>query len=100
MVSIVPGSLIVISCGELAGNSENPENSDYAVSRPSQVQETKNPCKHRLQGRGKCDPQVLALLRFEVQEPPAVIPLQLDLTPSQWDLWVGIERSNVGPSTC
>ena len=37
------------------------------------------------------------LLGLEVQEPPAVIPLERHFTPSQRNLRVGVEGADVGP---
>ena len=42
--------------------------------------------------------QELSLFIFEVQVPPAVIPLHGDLTPAKWNLWIGVERPDVRPS--
>ncbi len=35
----------------------------------------------------------------EIHVPESIIPLQSHVTPSQWDLWVRIERTNVRKST-
>ena len=37
-------------------------------------------------------------LIFEVEEPPAAIPLQRHLPPSQWNLGIWVERADVRPS--
>jgi hypothetical protein len=34
---------------------------------------------------------------LEVEEPPAIVPFQGYFTPSQRNLWIGVERSNIGP---
>jgi len=41
------------------------------------------------------DSQLLAVREVEV--PPAIVPFQCYFPPAQWDLWIRVKRTDVGP---